>query len=168
MGRASLLQVGLALTTLRQRLLTVASESFTIQIDSASFAGFTVSQALEAAAQMRAGLQTQLTRLQSDQSRLEQEIPQLQRELENANAQLTQFTLKRDQAQGLYTALLQQQQRVATVLTQSSKVASVSVQAVPPEDAVSRKTLMNTALAGMIGLMLSAFGVLAINWWRSE
>jgi len=159
---------GLALTTLRQRALTVASESFTVQIDSASFAGFTVSKALEAATQMRAGLQAQLTRLQSDQSRLEQEIPQLGRELENATAQLTLFTLKRDQSQGLYTDLLQIQQQVATVLAQSSKVASVSVGAVPPEEKSSPKTVMNTALAGMLGLMLSAFGVLAMNWWRNE
>jgi len=159
---------GLALTTLRQRSLTVASNIFTVQIDSASFAGFTVSKALEATTQMRAGLQTQLTRLQSDQSRLEQEIPQLQRDLSNANAQLTQFTLKRDQSQGLYTDLLQIQQQVATVLAQSSKVASVSVQAVPPDKKSSPKVVMNTALAGMLGLMLSAFGVLAMNWWRNE
>ncbi len=159
---------GLALTTLRQRSLTVASGSFTIQIDSASFAGFTVSKALEATTQMRAGLQAQLTRLQSDQSRLEQEIPQLQRDLENATAQLTQFTLKRDQSQKLYTDLLQTQQQVATVLVQSSKVASVSVEAIASENAVSRNTLMNTALAGMIGLMLSVFGALAMNWWRNE
>jgi len=159
---------GLALTTLRQRALTVASESFTVQIDSASFAGFTVSKALEAATQMRAGLQAQLTRLQSDQSRLEQEIPQLGRDLENANAQLTQFTLKRDQSQGLYTDLLQIQQQVATVLAQSSKVASVSVGAVPPEEKSSPKVVMNTALAGAVGLMLSAFGALAMNWWRNE
>jgi len=159
---------GLALTTLRQRSLTVASESFIVQIDSASFAGFTVSKALEAATQMRAGLQSQLTRLQSDQSRLEQEIPQLGRDLENANAQLTQFALKRDQSQGLYTDLLQIQQQVATVLAQSSKVASVSVGAVPPEEKSSPKTVMNTALAGMLGLMLSAFGALGMNWWRNE
>jgi len=159
---------GLALTTLRQRALTVASESFTVQIDSASFAGFTVSKALEAATQMRAGLQAQLTRLQSDQSRLEQEIPQLGRDLENANAQLTQFTLKRGQSQGLYTDLLQIQQQVATVLAQSSKVASVSVGAVPPEEKSSPKVVMNTALAGAVGLMLSAFGALAMNWWRNE
>jgi len=159
---------GLALTTLRQRSLTVASESFIVQIDSASFAGFTVSKALEAATQMRAGLQSQLTRLQSDQSRLEQEIPQLGRDLENANAQLTQFALKRDQSQGLYTDLLQIQQQVATVLAQSSKVASVSVGAVPPEEKSSPKTVMNTALAGMLGLMLSAFGALAMNWWRND
>jgi len=159
---------GLALTTLRQRSLTVASESFIVQIDSASFAGFSVSKALEAATQMRAGLQDQLTRLQSDQSRLEQEIPQLGRDLENANAQLTQFTLKRGQSQGLYTDLLQIQQQVATVLAQSSKVASVSVGAVPPEEKSSPKVVMNTALAGAVGLMLSAFGALAMNWWRNE
>jgi len=81
-------------------------------------------------------------------------------------AELTQFTTKRDQSQILYAALLQGQ-LVATVLAQSSKVASVSVGAVPPEKAASRKTLMNTALAGMLGLMLSAFGVLAMKWWRN-
>ena len=82
-------------------------------------------------------------------------------------ARLTQFTMKRDQSQMLYAASLQGQ-LVATALAQSSRVASVSVQAVPPEKAASRKTLMNTALAGMLGLMLSAFGVLAMNWWRNE
>jgi uncharacterized protein involved in exopolysaccharide biosynthesis len=159
---------GLALTTLRQRSLTVASESFTVQIDSASFAGFTVSKAREASAQMRAGLQSQLTRLQSDQTRLEQEIPQLQSKLSNANALMEQFYTKRDQTLGIYNSLLSRQQLVVTVLAQSSKAASLSVAAVPPEKAASRKTLMNTALAGMLGLMLSAFGVLAMNWWKNE
>ena len=159
---------GLALTTLRQRALTVASESFTVQIDSASFSGFTVSKALEAAAQMRAGLQTQLTRLQSVQSRLEQEIPQLHTNLENAQARLTQFAMMRDQAQALYTDLLKTQQQVATVLTQSSKVASLSVEAVPPDKKSSPKVVINTAVAGMLGLMLSALGVLAMNWMKNE
>src|SRR6266508_2022870 len=183
-----LLGDGLALTALRQRSLisrpcqldgqsesrsqsqtqSLIASDFSMQINSASFDGFTVSKAQEAAAQMRAGLQTQLTRLQSNQSRLEQEIPQLQKDLEDADAQLVQVTLKRDQSLGLYTDLLQTQQQIATALTQSSQVASVSVQAVPPERALSRKTLMNTALAGMLGLMLSAFGVLAVNWMRNE
>jgi len=47
-------------------------------------------------------------------------------------------------------------------------LANISVEAVPPEKAVSRKTLMNTALAGMLGLILSVFGALAMNWWRNE
>jgi len=159
---------GLALTTLRQRSLTVESEGFTIQIDSASFAGFTISNALEVSAQMRAGLQTQLTRLQSDQSRLEQEIPQLASDLANANDQLSQFTLKRDQSRDLYEALLAQQQRVTTVLTQSSKVATVSVEAVPPDKKSSPKVVMNTVVAGMLVLMLSSLGILLAEWWWAK
>lgn len=159
---------GLALTTLRQRALTVASDTYTVQVDSASFAGFSVSKALEAATQMRAGLQDQLTRLQSDQSRLEQEIPQLQTDLENANAQMEHFSTKRNQTLGIYNTLLSQQQLVVTVLAQSSKVASVSVQAVPPDKKSSPKVVLNTALAGVLGLMLSVFGVLAMNWWRNS
>ncbi|GEM_PF-1496197 len=147
-----------------------SAPDFTVQIDSASFAGFSVSKALEAATQMRAGLEAQLTRLQSDQSRLEQEIPLLQRDLEHARAQLDQFTTERDQSQKLYTNLFQTQtqQQLTTALPQGAQVANVSVGAVPPEKAVSRKTLMNTALAGMLGLMLSIFGALAMNWWRNE
>ena len=159
---------GLALTTLRQRSLTVASETFTIQIDSASFTGFTVSKALEATIQMRAGLQSQLTRLQSDQTRLEQEIPKLQKTMEDASYQLAQFQLKRNQAKGLYEALSTQQQRVATVLTQSAKVAIVSVEAVAPDKKSSPKVVMNTAVAGMFGLLMSLLGVLAVDWYRKE
>jgi len=149
----------LALTTLLQRSLTVASESFTGLIDSASFAGFTVSKALEAATQMRAGLQARLTRLQNDQSRLEQEIPPMQGDLEHATAQLTQLTLERDQSQGPYNDLLKIQQ-LTSVQVQSSKVARVSMEAVLSEKAVLRNTLMNTALAGMVGLMLAVFWAL--------
>jgi capsular polysaccharide biosynthesis protein len=180
---------GLAFTSLRQRALTSQpcqfvsqtqtqtqtsivsvpnAPDFISQIDSASFAGFTVSKALESATQMRTGLQLQLTQLKSDQSRLEQEIPQLKKDLEDAQAQLDQFSLKRDQSKELYNALLREQLQVATVLGESTKVASLSVGAVPPKDAVSRKTLMNTALAGMLGLILSAFGVLAMNWFRNK
>jgi uncharacterized protein involved in exopolysaccharide biosynthesis len=176
---------GLALTTLRQRSLTsqpcqLADQSqsssgsvpsapdFTAQIDSAAFAGFTVSKALETAVQMRSGLQTQLTRLQEDQSRLEQEIPQLQRDLDNANEQLSQFKLNRDQSQDLYQALLLQQQRVATVLKQSAKVATISIGAVPPDKKSSPKVVSNTLLAGILGLLVSLLAVLAVDWYRSE
>jgi len=33
---------------------------------------------------------------------------------------------------------------------------------------VGPKRALNTALAGMLGLMLSAFGALAMNWWRND
>ena len=159
---------GLALTTLRQRSLTVASESFTVQIDSASFTGFTVSKALETSTQMRAGLEAQLARLQSDQSRLEQEIPQLQSDLSNANARMEIFSTKRNQTLDIYNTLLSRQQLVVTVLAKSSKVANLSMPAVPPEKKSSPKVMLNTALAGMIGGVLSIIGVLVMAWWKDQ
>lgn len=158
----------LALTTLRQRSLTAGTQTFTLQIDSASFDGVTVSKALESITQMRDGLQTQLTRLQSDQSRLEQEIPQLRKDLDKASNQLSQISLKRNRSLDLYGDLQEQQQRVATVLKQSSKVATVSVGAVPPDKKSSPKVVINTVAAGMLGLMLSIFGVLVGDWYRKD
>ncbi|HBG73894.1 MAG: hypothetical protein A2X25_03215 [Chloroflexi bacterium GWB2_49_20] len=159
---------GLALTTLRQRSLTVGNASYTIQIDSASFAGFTVSKGLEATSQMRAGLQDQLTRLLSDQTSLEQEIPQLNRDLSNANAQLNQISTKRDQFLGLFTDLSQQEKQVTAAIGLDVNVARLSVEAVPPDKAESRNLLRNTAVAGMLGLLLSVFGTLAVEWWRED
>lgn len=141
---------------------------FTVQIDSFSFTGFTVSEALAATSQMRAGLESQLTRLQSDQNRLEQEIPLLRSDVEHAQAQLNQLTTKRDQSKELYIDLLQMQHQVTTVLTQNVQMASLSAPAVPTKKAVSQKTLLNTLLAGMLGLMLAVCWVILQNWWRNN
>ena len=162
---------GLALTTLRQRSLTSQEcqdvSDILVQIDGASLSGFTVSKALETAAQMRAGLKSQLTRLQSDQNHLEQEIPPLQRDLENSKTQLDQFAMKRDQSQETYFDLLQLQLHVNTTQAHLLKVASVSVYALPPDNVSSPNVKRNTLLAGILGLMLSAFWVLAAEWWRN-
>ena len=92
----------------------------------------------------------------------------MQQELEDADFQLAQFTLKRNQSKGLYESLMTQQQRVVKVLNQSAKVAIVSVEAVAPDKKSSPKVVMNTAVAGMFGLLMSLLGVLAIDWYRKE
>jgi len=158
---------GLALTTLHQRALTVSSESFIVQVDSASFAGVSVAQALQTTAKMRAALQNQLQRLQDEQSRLEQEIPQIQSELSKASAALEEFTLRRDQAESLYKALLSRQQLVQA-LQDSSQIARVSVPAVPPQKKSSPRIGLNTLLAAALGLMLSMTGVLVGSWWKNN
>jgi capsular polysaccharide biosynthesis protein len=144
---------------------TTGTDTFTLQIDSATFAGFTVSKALDTTTQMRAALQAQLSQLQTQQKLLEQEIPQLQRNAENARAQLNQLQTKRDQSSQLYDSLLLQQQRINTVLAQSAKVASVSIQAVRPDKESSPKVLLNTVAAGLAGLMLIILWVFLQDWW---
>jgi capsular polysaccharide biosynthesis protein len=159
---------GLALTTLRQRALTVGTETFTVQIDSNSFTGFTVSKAMDSATQMAVGLQTQLTSLQGTQKDLEQKIPQLEKNLSNATAQLTQLTHQRDQSQLIYSDLYQTQQQVAIVLANSSKVANRSMDAVPPDKKSSPNVMLYTALVGLLGLMLVVVWVFLQNWWQDK
>jgi uncharacterized protein involved in exopolysaccharide biosynthesis len=182
------LNYGLALITLQQRALTVTSESFTgqidsaslqqrvlalnnesftVQVDSASFANFTVAQALETIAAMRTALQGQLQSLQEQQRRIEQEIPQLQSEFAKASAELNEFFIQRDQAASLYKALLSRQQLVQ-VLQSSIQVARVSVPAALPSTPSSPRIGMNVLLAATVGLLLSVACVLIENWWRND
>jgi len=143
------------------------NESFTVQVDSASFANFTVTQALETIAAMRTALQGQLQSLQEQQRRIEQEIPQLQSELAKASAELDEFFTQRDQAENLYKTLLSRQRLVQT-LQDSTQVARVSVPAVPPQKASSPRIGLNTLLAAALGLMLSMTGVLVGSWYGEE
>lgn len=167
-GEATLtLGDGLALTTLRQRALTVASEIFTVQIDGASFSGFSVARALSAAAEMRSGLEAQLKNLQADQARLEEEIPQLQQKLANANAQMELFYTQRDTTQSIYNNLLGRQQLVSATLAQVSKVAALSVPAAVPDKDIFPQTGLNTAVGVALGGLLAVLAVLIADWWRS-
>jgi uncharacterized protein involved in exopolysaccharide biosynthesis len=161
------LNYGLALITLQQRALTVTGESFTVQVDSASFANFNVAQALETIAAMRTALQGQLQSLQEQQRRIEQEIPQLQSELAKASAELDEFFIQRDQAASLYKALLSRGQLVQ-VLQSSIQVARVSVPAAPPQKASSPRIGLNTLLGAVLGLMPSMAWVLAQSWWKNN
>ena len=91
-----------------------------------------------------------------------------QGDLENSKAQLVEFTMKRDQSQGTYFELVQLQQQVTTLLANYPKIASVSREASPPANQSSPNVKWNTLLAGMLGFMLSAFWVLAAEWWKNS
>jgi len=164
----SLLSLGdaLALTNLRQQVLLVGSGGFSLQIDSVSFEGFTVSKALEAASQMRTGLQDQLKRLQSEQERLVEEIPQLKSELENATAEIKQFNLQNDQAYQKYTSVLNRQDQITTELMVNPQLGQIVQKAITPDGFELPKVYLNTFLAGILGLILGVIWALVIDWWR--
>jgi uncharacterized protein involved in exopolysaccharide biosynthesis len=165
----SLLSLGeeLALTNLRQRSITNGITNDIIQIDSATFSKSTVSQALKATSQIHAGFQNQLTRLQSNQIRLEKEIPQMEKDLEIAKALLVQFTQDRDQSYRIYSDMLIQQQEVNTLIGITQDLATVSFLAKTPTIAVSPKTLINTALAGLLGFILAASWIFIRDWMNN-
>ena len=163
----------LSLTTLQQRasssqICASGTQSPQLQIGNETLVGISLSDALETISQLRDALQIQQPLLAGEQARLEAEIPSLKSDFAKAEYQLEQRTRARYQSQELYTALLEQQSRIATILITSGKVAAVSAPAVVPDENSSPKTLMNTALAGILGLMLGVFWVFVAGWWQGS
>ena len=163
----------LSLTTLQQRasssqICASGTQSPQLQIGNETLVGIALSDALETISQLRDALQIQQPLLAGEQARLEAEIPSLRSDFAKAEYQLKQRTRARDQSQELYTALLEQQSRIATILITSGKVATVSAPAIAPDEKSSPKTLMNTALAGILGLMLGVFWVFVAGWWQGS
>jgi len=137
------------------------AEKVTAKVN-ASYGLSTITQVLDSQV-----LQSQQNYFQ-DQAVLEEALSQIPVDVENSKAQLAEFTMKRDQSQGTYFELVQLQQQVATLLANFPKIASVNVEASPPENKSSPNVKWNTLLAGMLGFMLSAFWVLAAEWWKNS
>jgi uncharacterized protein involved in exopolysaccharide biosynthesis len=47
-------------------------------------------------------------------------------------------------------------------------VLQVGSTAAVPEKPVGPRRMMNTAIAGALGLMLGVFGVFVLEWWQDE
>jgi uncharacterized protein involved in exopolysaccharide biosynthesis len=171
----SALSVGdaLALTTLQQRALasqTCAADvpNLQLQLSSSAFSGLTAADALGSIAQIQAALNSQQSALLVRQNDLQQSISLLESQLEAAQNRLAQFKSQRDQAQSLYEALAQQQKQLGAVRSEGNQLATLSIEAVPPEKKASPKVLINTALAGLFGLVLAVLWVFVVGWWRSD
>ncbi len=98
---------------------------------------------------------------------LEKEINTLALEKEVEQFKLDQLKQERNRARNNYQALAGYLDETVIALEHNGKAAYCVARAVVPlEDESS--TLINTALAGMVGLMLSTGGVFAYTWWTSE
>lgn len=79
-------------------------------------------------------------------------------------AELSSLRGELNQAQTTYSALLEAQQRMALAEAQAGTRVLVAEQAVPPVDFVKPRTLLNTGLAGLLGLALGIGLVLVAGY----
>jgi len=100
-------------------------------------------------------------------AQLDKEVQKLEADLEAQKAQKRELSQARDLAWDNYTTI---QRKVAEVQLSSQITSSqvrVAANAVVPEDPVSPRRLLNTAVAGALGLMFAVFGVFAIEYWQT-
>lgn len=127
----------------------------------------TVAKANDSLNSLISSLDAQREQLQDNLDQLRQNIISATVELETANYQLTQLTTERDLALNAYQALSAQLEEIQIDLAREDVVAKIVGQALPPETPISNRTLMKTVIAGALAFVLSCFGVLLINWWKS-
>ncbi|MEA3396513.1 MAG: GNVR domain-containing protein, partial [Chloroflexota bacterium] len=99
---------------------------------------------------------------------LTEELAALQAQLEAQQAQQAQLTTSRDVAWTTYKSLTNKLLELQVEGTVSTSEARVAFEALPPTERSAPRRLLNTALAGVIGLMLGIFTAFAMAYLQPE
>jgi uncharacterized protein involved in exopolysaccharide biosynthesis len=127
----------------------------------------TVAEAKASLDALAASLDTQKVELNKTLEQLKQDIKDATLAYEAANYQFSQLTTERDLALNAYQALFAQSEETQIDLARDNQTAKIASLALPPQQPLSNRTLMKTALAGVLAFALACFGVLLINWWKT-
>jgi uncharacterized protein involved in exopolysaccharide biosynthesis len=103
--------------------------------------------------------------VESRQVNLQAEIPRLEGEVAKAQNQLDELQIAQQQAKDLYESLAQQQKQLSSM--KNGTVASLSQQAIAPQNPSSPRVLVNTLLAAVISFAFVIAWVWARAWWGS-
>ncbi len=97
---------------------------------------------------------------------LDTEVDQLSAKLEAEQAKQKGLISQRDLAWEAYQTV--ERKLVEIQVSEQAPASEVrfAVQALPPQRPMSSRLLVNTAIAGIIGLMFSVLGVFSLDWWR--
>jgi hypothetical protein len=98
---------------------------------------------------------------------LQPQILSLQRQLQEIYTESDRLTRQRDLAKETYTALARKVEETRIAVQGAQSTARLGSRAAVPEKPASPRKLLNTAVAGALGLMLSVFGAFGVEWWRS-
>jgi uncharacterized protein involved in exopolysaccharide biosynthesis len=117
-----------------------------------------------ALAAMKKALAARVASIEAEITPLQADIASMQAELANKQQQLDQLTRERDVTAETYMTLSRKVQE--TQLDIVNKQVKVASQATAPVRPVSPQRLLNTILAGALGLLIGVFGVFVMEWWR--
>jgi succinoglycan biosynthesis transport protein ExoP len=99
---------------------------------------------------------------------LEPQILALQQQLQESQTEEGRLTRARDVARETYMTMARKVEEVRIAADDASGEVQLASQAAIPERPVSPRKMVNTAVAGALGLMLGVFGVFALEWWAGD
>ena len=111
-------------------------------------------------------LHNKLVTLDAGIAQLEPEILRLQGEVQALNAEMGRLTRARDVAQETYMTLSRKVEEARIAAQDESGEVRLASYAAVPTRPVSPRKLLNTAVAGALGLMVGVSGAFAVEYWR--
>jgi uncharacterized protein involved in exopolysaccharide biosynthesis len=97
---------------------------------------------------------------------LEPHILDLQQQLQESRVEESDLVRTRDVAQETYVTVARKVEEARIAAEDTTGEVRLASQAAAPDRPVSPRKRLNTAVAGMMGLMLGVFGAFAVEWWR--
>lgn len=97
---------------------------------------------------------------------LEPEILSLQKQLQEIYTEKDRLARARDVAQETYMTLARKVEEARIAAEDTAGEVRIASRAAVPEKPASPRKLLNTAVAGVLGLMLSVFGAFVTGWWQ--
>jgi tyrosine-protein kinase Etk/Wzc len=99
---------------------------------------------------------------------LEPQTLALQEQLQEVTAEGERLTNARDLSSETYLTLVRKLEEARISAQEENGVLQVGSYAAIPEKSVSPRKLLNTAVAGALGLMLGVFAAFALHWLRGD
>lgn len=115
-----------------------------------------------------ATLETRREEIAAQMAALEPRILTLQQQLQEAQTEEDRLARTQEVAQETYVTLAHKVEEVRIAADDTSGEVRLASSAAIPERPVYPRKMLNTAVAGMLGLMLGVFGVFAVEWWQGD
>lgn len=97
---------------------------------------------------------------------LTEEMAALQSQLEAESARSRELTQARDLAWETFETVARKLAEAEVAVQIPGSEVRLATRALQPKQPLGRGRLMNTVVAGMLGLMVGVFGAFALEWWR--
>ncbi len=128
----------------------------------------TVSELTSALDDLATTLETWQKEAETQSALLEPQILALQQQIEEMQAQENRLLRTRDVARETQLTLAHKLEEARIAAEDVTGDVQLVSRAAVPKKPVSPRKLLNTAVAGALGLMLGVFGAFALEWWRDE
>lgn len=146
---------------------TNTSAPIEVRIDATeSLSGKTAAEQVAFLDDLKVTLQAKSADIDAQLAKLEPQILDLQKRLQEINAEHNRLIVAQELANETYLTLARKVEEAQIAAQEQSGTFSVGSYAAIPEKPVAPRRVFNTAVAGMLGLILGIVVAFALDFWR--